>query len=236
MFNLNWLDLYCYHDSNSETHLPSVPTSPVMSEAMPEPCSILLLLTPVAPALLHNCLISTSHFLKPLRPKNMARWLTSDQEEHTLRSRNNPNHVNHAVPRTAVWTLLIQQNSNAAEGFFFFLTVRPCLSKIFWHNHICYHTSACRSRDEAGVKELEGRKNKERAGNRTTRRACFESPNRLLPSIFRGWNFSLTVRRNSKLRSSCPQPARVEKTSTAHALSQTRFSHPSPPVSSLPAR
>lgn len=58
--NLNWVYLLlslCFKVYSS-------PTSPVMSRAKPGPCFILLLLTRVAPALLHKRLISTSLFLK----------------------------------------------------------------------------------------------------------------------------------------------------------------------------
>lgn len=72
------------------------------------------------------------------------------------------------------------------------------------------------------------RKNKKRAGKKNTRRGCFASSNGLLPSILRGWNFSLTLRRNSNPWSSCPQLASVEKTSTANILPNlVYFSPPS---------
>ncbi|CAJ1074515.1 Hypothetical predicted protein [Xyrichtys novacula] len=75
-----------------------------MSEARPEPCFILLLLSPVAPVLRHNRLISTSHFLKKpfATEKHVLMADFRSGRTQLLRSRNNPNHVNHAVPRTAV--------------------------------------------------------------------------------------------------------------------------------------
>lgn len=213
-------------------HLHSAPTSLVMSKATAEPCFILLLLTPVAPALLHTT-VSSALLTSSKALKNTAGWLTSDQEEHSFCGQG-------IIPTTwttlcseQLWALLIQHNTNAVRDFFF-LPFDYVWSKIFWHNHICYHTSACQAELRPGRRNWD-RKNKERAGKETTRRDCFESPNRLLPSIFRGWNFSLAVRRNSNRWSSCPQPARVEKISTAHVLPDP-LSHPSHPVSSLPAR
>lgn len=149
----------------------------------------------------------------------MAKWLTPDQEEHRRCGQG-------IIPTTwttlcpeQLWTLLIHHKTNAAEGIW---------SKIFWHNHICYHTRARRSRGEAWTKEPGTGKIRKGREKKTTRRGCFEKPNRLLPSIFRGWNFSLAVRRNSNRRSSCPQPARFEKTSTAHTL-------PAPPPTPHPS-
>lgn len=211
MFILKLIWLYfCCH---------SLLTSPVVSEARPEPCFILLLLTLVAPVLLHYCLISTSHFLKNLcDPKNKSWWLTPDQEEHSLCGQG-------IIPTTwttlcseQLWSLLIQQNTDC-WGFFFSSPPFPhVLSKIFWHNHICYHTRARRSRSKGRGEGTGTGKIRKRAGKETTRRGCFESPNRLLPTIFRGWNFSLAVRRNSNPQSSCPQPARFEKKPPLHTL------------------
>lgn len=79
-------------------------------------------------------------------------------------------------------------------------------------------------------------RNWERAG-----RACFERPNRLLPSNFRGAEISATLRRrNSNRRPSCPRPARpiLDKPPT-HTLAQTQSQSQSqtptlPPTASQP--
>lgn len=75
-------------------------------------------------------------------------------------------------------------------------------------------------------------RNGERAG-----KACFERPNRLLPSNFRGAEISATLRRrNSNRRPSCPRPACLilDKPPT-HTLAQTQSRTPTlPPTASQP--
>lgn len=76
---------------------------PRLQPPQPRHGFILLLVTCIAPAQLQKCLISTSHFLKTFVSEKHERGPDSGSgRTPVLRSRNNPNHVNHAVPRTAV--------------------------------------------------------------------------------------------------------------------------------------
>lgn len=221
-----------------EMHLHCVPTSPVMSKH----CFILLLLhlavtqsqqcfyTAVSSALLTS---SKSQLKKNTHTKKKpTRWLTLDHEEHSHCGKE-------IIPTTwttlrpeQLWALLIQHNSNAFKVFvlFFFFTMFGV--KYFDIITFSIIPAPVGAEPRPGKRNWD-RKNKERAGSKkNTQRSCFESPNRLLPSIFSGWNFSLAVRRNSNWWSSCPQPARVKKTSTAHALANP-LPHFSPPLTSL---
>lgn len=143
-----------------EMHLHCVPTSPVMSKH----CFILLLLhlavtqlqqcfyTAVSSALLTS---SKSQLKKNTHTKKKpTRWLTLDHEEHSHCGKE-------IIPTTwttlrpeQLWALLIQHNSNAFKVFCLFFFFYHVWSQIFWHNHIFYHTSACRSRAQAREKEL----------------------------------------------------------------------------------
>lgn len=225
IYNFKKVSLYCHYDSNWHV-------SPFCSH-FPNHVRALLHRVVTHPSCTSaSTQLSHQHFSLPQnlcnwkkKRKKTTRWLTLDQEE-------NGHCVKEIIPTTwSVWpeqlcALLTQHKCYAFKVYlFFFSAIEHVWSKIFWHDHIFYVSIGAEPRP---LQRNQDRKNKERAGRKkNTRRGCFESPNRLLPSIFSGWNFSLAVRRNSNRWSSCPQPAGVEKTSTAHALTDP-LPHSSP--------
>lgn len=203
-----------------EMHLHCAHTSPVMSKAMPglaSSCCYSLQLHQCLYVTVSSALLTSS---KLLRPKNMV-WLTSDQEEQSHCGQGIISTTQTTLCPEQLWTLLIQHYTKAVEGFCFFYYLTMFGVKYFDIITFAIIPAPVGAEPRPGPRNWD-RKNKERAG-KNTQRGCFESPNRLLPSIFRGWNFSLTVRRNLNLWSSCPQLARVGKP-PPHT-----FARPSPP-------